>query len=116
MTLPISTELIVSMYVDERMAEQQIAARLGCSQQTVGYRLRKAGVSLRRTNKRKLYSDLKPHIPVLVSMVRDMRRRRKAMAEFVIDVTKKESERVKIAESLVLLNREITALEIVIRK
>lgn len=116
MTLPISTELIVSMYVDERMAEQQIATRLGCSQQTVGYRLRKAGVSLRRTNKRKLYSDLRPHIPVLVAMVRDMRRRRKAMADFIVDPTKKDSERARIAESLVVLNREIAALEIVVRK
>lgn len=116
MTLPIATETIVSLYLDDQMTEQEIATKLGCSQQTVGYRLRKAGVSLRKTNKRNLYRALKPHLPVLVAMVRDMRRRRKAMAEFVIDTSKKDSERAKMAESLVRINREIAALEVVTRK
>lgn len=116
MTLPIATETIVGLYLDQQMTEQQIASQLGCSQQTVGYRLRKAGVSLRRTNKKKLYRNLRPHLPVLVAMVSDMRRRRKAMAEFVVDTTNRDSERAKMAESLVLINREIAALEVVTRK
>lgn len=116
MTLPIATETIVGMYLDEQMTEQQIAAKLGCSQQMVAYRLRKAGVSLKRTNKRYLHREIKPHIPVLLGLVRELRRRRKAMAEFVIDPSNGDSERVKMAESLVLINREIAALEIVVRK
>ncbi len=116
MTLPIATETIVEMYLDEQMTEQQIAKKLGCSQQMVGYRLRKAGVSLRRTNKRYLHRDIKPHIPVLLGLTRELRKRRKTLAEFVIDPRNPDSERVKMAEKLVLINREIAALEVVTRK
>lgn len=116
MTLPIATETIVGLYLDQQMTEQQIAAKLGCSQQTVGYRLRKAGVSLRRTNKRQLYRNLKPHIPVLLAMTRDMRKRRRAMAEYVVDPMNPDAERAKMAERLVVINREIAALEVVTRK
>lgn len=116
MTLPIATETIVSMYRDQRMTEQQIASQLGCSQQMVGYRLRKAGVSQRRTNKRNLYGMLKPHLPVLLSMISDMRKRRKLMAEFVVDPRNSDSERVEMAENLVRINKEIKALEVVTRK
>lgn len=116
MTLPIATETIVSMYLDEQMTEQKIASKLGCSQQMVGYRLRKAGVSLRRTNKRYLHTRIKPHLPILIGMVREMRRRRKTMAEFVVDPRNPDSERISMAESLVLINREIAALEVVVRK
>lgn len=116
MTLPIATETIVSMYLDEQMTEQQIAIRLGCSQQMVAYRLRKAKVSLKRTNKRHLHRELKPHLPVLLSMVRDMRKRRKEIAEFVVDPRNTDTERIKMSELLVSLNREIQAMEIVVRK
>ena len=116
MTLPIATETIVGLYLDEQMTEQQIAVKFGCSQQMVAYRLRKAGVSLRRTNKRYLHRELKPHIPVLLAMVRDMRARRKVIAEFVIDPRNPDTERVAMADALVRINREIKALEIVVRK
>lgn len=116
MTLPIATETIVEMYLDEQMTEQQIATRLGCSQQTIGARLRKAGISVRKSNKLHLYRRIKPHLPVLFAMAKDMRRRRKTMAEFVIDPRKPDAERVKMAERLVLINREIAALEVVTRK
>lgn len=116
MTLAIATETIVALYLEEQFTEQQIAKKLGCSQQTVGYRLRKAGVSLRRVNKRYLHRDIKPHIPVLLGLLRGMRRRRKTLAEFVVDPRNSDSERMKMAESLVLINREIAALEVVTRK
>lgn len=116
MTLPISTETIVELYRDERMTEQQIAIRLGCSQQMVGYRLRKAGVSLRRTNKRYLYREIKSHIPALLGLLRRMRKDRKCLAYFVVDPRNSDGERVKMSEKLVVINREIAALEIVVRK
>jgi Sigma-70, region 4. len=116
MTLPIKTETIVEMYLDEQMTEQQIATKLGCSQQMVGARLRKAGVSLRRTNKRYLHREIKPHIPVLLAMVRGMRARRRTMAEFVVDPRNPDAERAAMAEKLVVINREIKAMEIVVRK
>lgn len=116
MTLPIATETIVGLYLEDRLSEQKIADRLGCSQQMVCYRLRKAGVLVRRSNKRHLYDRIKPHLPVLIAMTREMRKRRKAMAEFVVDPLKPDAERMKMAESLVLISREIAALEIVISK
>lgn len=116
MTLPIATETIVALYLDERMTEQQIAKKLGCSQQTVGYRLRKAGVSLRRTNKRYLDRDIKPHVPVLLGLLRRLRKDRKDLAEFVIDPRNADGARVKMSEKLVMINREIAALEVVTRK
>ena len=116
MTLPIATETIVELYLDHCLTEQQIANRLGCSQQTVGYRLRKAGVSLKRTNKLHMYRTLKPHLPVLRSMVLEMRKRRRVIAEFVVDPRNPDKERKAQAEALVVLNREIKAMEIVIRK
>ena len=116
MTLPIATETIVEMYLDEQMTEQQIAVKLGCSQQMVGARLRKAGVSVRKSNKLHLYRRIKPHLPVLFGLVKEMRRRRKIMAEFVVDPRNLDCERVKMAEKLVMINREIAALEVVVRK
>jgi predicted DNA-binding protein YlxM (UPF0122 family) len=116
MTLPIATETIVELYLDQMMTEQQIANRLGCSQQTVGYRLRKAGVSLKRTNKLHMYRTLKPHLPVLRAMTKEMRKRRREIAEFVVDPRNPDKERKKQAEALVILNREIKAMEIVISK
>jgi len=116
MTLPIATETIVTMYRDQRMTEQQIASQLGCSQQMVGYRLRKAGVSQRRTNKRHLYGMLKPHLPVLLSMIVDMRKRRKLMAEYIVDPRNPSHDRDRMSERLVTINREIAALEIVVMK
>lgn len=116
MTLPIATETIVELYLDHCLTEQQIANRLGCSQQTVGYRLRKAGVSLKRTNKLHMYRTLKPHLPVLRAMVLEMRKRRRAIAEFVVDPRNPDKERKAQAEALVILNREIKAMEIVISK
>lgn len=116
MTLPIATETIVALYLDEHLTEQQIAIRLGCSQQMVGYRLRKAGVSLKRTNKLHMYRTLKPHLPVLRAMTQEMRKRRRALAEFVVDPRNPDPERREQAEALVVLNREITAMEIIIRK
>lgn len=116
MTLPIATETIVTMYRDQRMTEQQIASQLGCSQQMVGYRLRKAGVSQRRTNKRYLHRELKPHIPALMGLMMYMLKRRKAMAEFVVDPRNPDTERVEMAENLVRINKEIKALEVVTRK
>jgi hypothetical protein len=44
MTIPVATETIVGLYVDQLMTQQQIADHLGCCQQTVGNRLRRAGV------------------------------------------------------------------------
>jgi len=116
MTLPIATETIVELYLEHHMTEQQIANRLGCSQQMVGYRLRKAGVALKRTNKLHLYRTLKPHLPVLRAMTCEMRKRRRELAQFVIDPRNPDGERRKQAEALVRLNKEITALEIVIHK
>lgn len=116
MTLPIATETIVGLYLDDQMTEQEIASKLGCSQQFVWCRLKRAGVSVRRSNKKNLYADLKPHLPVLIGMIRDMRKRRKAMAEFAVDPRNPDSERVLMAERLVLINREIAALEVVVRK
>jgi predicted transcriptional regulator len=115
-TLPIATETIVGLYIDKQMTEQEIAKELGCSQQMVGYRLRKAGVSLRRSNKRYLHARIKPHMPVLLGMVKEMKKRRKSLADFVVDPRNPDAERVKMAESLVLINREIAALEVVTRK
>jgi hypothetical protein len=116
MTLPIATETIVAMYLEDRMTEQQIATQLGCSQQMVGVRLRKAGVSVRKSNKRYLHRELKLHMPVLLGLVKEMRRRRKTLAEFVVDPRNPDAERVEMAERLVLINREIAALEVVVRK
>jgi len=116
MTLSIATETIVELYLEQMLTEQQIANRLGCSQQMVGYRLRKAGVSLKRTNKLHLYRTLKPHLPVLRAMVQEMRKRRRTMAEFVVDPRNPDKERREQAEALVVLNREIKAMEIVISK
>ena len=76
MTLPIATETIVELYLEQCLTEQQIANRLGCTQQFVSARLRRAGVSSRRSNKKRLYDTLKPHLPVLRGMVREMRKRR----------------------------------------
>lgn len=116
MTLPIPTETIVELYLEQMLTEQQIASRLGCSQQTVGYRLRKAGVSLKRSNKLHMYRTLKPHLPVLRAMTQEMRKRRRTIAEFVVDPRNPDKERRKQAEALVVLNREIKAMEIVISK
>lgn len=116
MTLPIATETIVALYQNDQMSAPQIAEKLGCSAETVAYRLRKTGISLRRTNKRYLRDRIKPHIPVLLDMVKDMRRRRKALAEFVVDPRNPEAERNKAAEKLVRINAEIKALEIVVSK
>lgn len=116
MTLPISTETVVKLYVEDRMTEQQIAVRMMCSPQTVAYRLRKAGVLMRRTNKRYLRDRLKPHMPVLLSLVGDKRKERKALAEFVVDPRNPDAERKKAAENLVRINAEVKALEIVVSK
>ena len=116
MTLAIATEHIVELYIERQMTEQQIATQLGCSQQTVGYRLRKAGVSMRRTNKLRLYRTLKPHLAALRALTRELRARRRVIAEFVVDPRNPARERAAQAEALVRINREITALEIVTHK
>lgn len=116
MTLPISTETIVKLYVEGRLPVQQIAVRMMCSPQTIEYRLRKAGVLKRRTNKRYLRDRLKPHMPVLLAMVSDKRKERKALAEFVVDPCNPDVERKKAAENLVRVNAEVKALEIVVSK
>lgn len=108
MTLPIDTQTIVSMYLDEMLTQQQIADRLGCTQQLVWARLKKAGVTLRKS-----LQHLKPHLPVLRSMLDEMRKRRRKMAEFVVDPRNPNRERAAMAERLVILNREIAAMEIV---
>ena len=116
MTLPIATETIVALYQNDQMSAPQIAAKLGCSPETVAYRLRKTGISLRRTNKRYLRDRLKPHMPVLLTLIGDKRKERKALAEFVVDPRSPDSERKKAAEKLVKINAEVKALEIVVSK
>lgn len=116
MTLPISTETIVKLYVEDRMPKSKIAEKFGCSHETIAYRLRSAGISLRRTNKRYLRDRLKPHMPALLALVGDKRKERKALAEFVVDPRNPDDERKKAAESLVRVNAEVKALEIVVSK